>query len=101
MASAGKVAASEMQPMGMQPAEEQIAHQIADQQSIAVVASSAGQQTVAVYGCAGQTLKVVSLTGRQVAQVKIESPAQKVELNVQPGCYILKVGNVVRKVAVR
>ena len=57
-------------------------------------------QTVIVTGAQGQTLEVVSLTGRRVMTVKIDSPAQKVELNIPKGCYILKVGKVVRKVSV-
>ena len=58
-------------------------------------------QTVTVTGAQGQTLEVVSLTGRRVMTEKIESPAQKIELNVPKGCYILKIGKVVRKVTVR
>ena len=58
-------------------------------------------QTVIVTGAQGQTLEVVSLTGRCVKSEKIESPSQKIELNIPKGCYILKVGKVVRKVTVR
>ena len=58
-------------------------------------------QTVTVTGAQGQTLEVVSLTGRRVLTVKIETPAQRIELNIPKGCYILKVGKVVRKVSVR
>ena len=58
------------------------------------------QQTVIVSGAQGQTLEVVSLTGRRIMTVKIESPSQKVELNIPKGCYILKIGKVVRKVSV-
>lgn len=59
-------------------------------------------QTATISGGQGQTLEVISLTGRRVMAVKIESPAQKVELNNIPkGCYILKIGKVVRKVSVR
>ena len=57
--------------------------------------------TVNVQGASGMTLEVVSLTGRAVAQYKIESPAQRIELNLAKGCYILKVGKVVRKITVR
>lgn len=57
-------------------------------------------QTVTVAGAQGQVLEVVSLTGRRVMTVKIESPAQRIELNIPKGCYILKVGKVVRKVSV-
>ena len=57
--------------------------------------------TVNVQGASGMTLEVVSLTGRAVASYKIESPAQRIELNLPKGCYILKVGKVVRKITVR
>ena len=56
---------------------------------------------VSVQGGSGMTLEVVSLTGRAVANYKIESPAQRIDLNLPKGCYILKIGKVVRKVTVR
>lgn len=58
-------------------------------------------QIVTITGGQGETLEVVSLTGRRVMTVKIDSPAQRVELNVPKGCYILKIGKVVRKVAIQ
>ena len=58
-------------------------------------------QTVTISGAQGQTLEVISLTGRCVMSAKIESPTQRIDLNVPKGCYILKVGKVVRKVTVR
>lgn len=58
-------------------------------------------QTVYVNGAQGEELIVVSLTGRQVLKTKIESPAQRIDLNLPKGCYILKVGKVVRKIQVR
>jgi hypothetical protein len=61
---------------------------------------SVNGQTVTVTGAQGFTLEVVSLTGRKVMSVKIESPAQRVELNIPKGCYILKIGKVVRKVSI-
>ena len=74
-------------------AEEQI-----DELSINI---SVSQSTLYVTGASGMTLEVVSLTGRCITVVKIESPAQRVELNIPKGCYILKVGKVVRKVSIR
>ena len=59
------------------------------------------QSTVTVCGAAGQTLEVVSLTGKCLMTVHIESSSQRIELNIPKGCYILKVGKVVRKVSVR
>ena len=57
--------------------------------------------TLMVTGAEGCTLEVVSLTGKKVLTVEITSPAQKIELNIPKGCYIVKVGKVVRKVSVR
>lgn len=62
---------------------------------------SVNGQWVVINGAQGKTLEVVSLTGRRVMTFKIESPAQRVELNVPKGCYILKIGKVVRKVAIQ
>ena len=56
---------------------------------------------VSVKDASGMNLEVVSLTGRAVATYKIDGPAQRIELNLPKGCYILKVGKVVRKVTVR
>lgn len=59
------------------------------------------ERTVLVNGAQGQTMEIVSLTGRRVMTVKIESPAQRIELNIPKGCYILKIGKIVRKVSIQ
>lgn len=59
------------------------------------------QQTAIISGAEGKRLEVVSLTGRPMLSIKIESSVQTVELNIPKGCYILKVGNVVRKVTIK
>ena len=64
------------------------------------VGISVNGQTAYITGAQGETLEVVSLTGRQVMSVKIDCPNQRVELNISKGCYILKVGRVVRKIQV-
>ena len=58
-------------------------------------------QTVTISGAQGQTLEVISLTGRCVMSAKIQDPVQRIDLNVPKGCYILKIGKVARKVTVR
>ena len=58
-------------------------------------------RVVTVSGAQGEKLKVVSLTGRLVAEYNIDAPVQRVELNLSKGCYILKVGKVVRKVSIQ
>ena len=59
-------------------------------------------KTVTIIGATGMTMEIVSLTGRPVAQHKIESQSERIQLNnLQKGCYIIKVGKVVRKVTVQ
>lgn len=74
---------------------------VAEQMEEQVPTLSVEGSTVNVKDASGMTLEVVSLTGRAVASYKIEGPAQRVELNLPKGCYILKVGKVVRKITVR
>ncbi len=62
---------------------------------------SVSRSTVHIVNAEGQVMEVISLTGRHVMSVRIESPAQKIELtNIPKGCYIIKVGKVVRKIVV-
>lgn len=71
------------------------------EQTESQISVSVNGQIVYVNGAQGEILEVVSLTGRQIMSVKIENSAQRVELNVPKGCYILKVGKVVRKIQLR
>ena len=54
-----------------------------------------------VSGAEGQVLQIVTVTGNVVMHKRIDSPEQKIELNIPKGCYIVKVGKVVRRVYVR
>ena len=48
-----------------------------------------------------QQLETLSLTGKNMMSVKIEAATQRVELNNLPkGCYVVKVGKVVRKISI-
>jgi hypothetical protein len=76
--------------------EAAVSEQIDEQITITVV-----QSAVIVSGAQGELLEVVSLTGKKVLEVKVDSPSQRVELNSLKGCYILKVGKVVRKITLR
>lgn len=53
-----------------------------------------------VTGASGLTLCVYSITGVRVMNVKVEGADKCYNLNLQRGCYIVKVGNVVRKIAI-
>lgn len=54
-----------------------------------------------VTGAEGLTLEVIALTGKKVMSQAIVSPSQRIELNIPKGCYIVKVGNMVRKISIR
>ena len=64
------------------------------------ISITVNQSVLHVYGAEGQVMEVVSLTGRLITSIRIDSPAQRVELNIPKGCYILKIGKVVRKVSI-
>ncbi len=49
----------------------------------------------------GETLEIYNLTGVKVASIRIDSSDKAFSLNLQRGCYILKVGKVVRKISIR
>ena len=54
-----------------------------------------------VTGAAGQVLQVYNVAGVCVMSVKIESPDKRIDLNLPKGCYIVKVGKVVRKISIK
>lgn len=91
------MAAQAASPMVMKM-EMGVAEQMEQEKSVSI---SIDNNVVRVNGAVGMTLEVVSLTGRPVTTIKIDSPSQRVELNLPKGCYILKVGKVVRKVTLR
>lgn len=49
----------------------------------------------------GMSLQVFNLTGVRVANIRIDSNDKIISLNIPRGCYIMKVGKVVRKITVR
>ena len=72
--------------------------ELIDEQEVDVVYS---EGTLTVTGAEGLVLQVVTVTGNVVLHKRIDSPDQKIELNIPKGCYIVKVGKVVRGVYVR
>ena len=59
----------------------------------AKISISIHNSAIVVNGAAGSYMEVISLTGRKVTKVKIESNSQRIELNVIKGCYIVKIEN--------
>ena len=68
---------------------------------MSAVTLSVNGSKVHVTGAEGETLEVYNLTGVKVATIRIDSNDKTLSLNLQRGCYILKVGKVVRKISIR
>ena len=56
---------------------------------------------VRIQNADGMTLEVYNLTGVRVSLIKIDGSDKQITLNLSHGCYILRVGKVVRKVTIR
>lgn len=54
-----------------------------------------------VSGANGTILEVYNLTGSKVGTYRIDSNEKTFSLNLQKGCYILKIGDVVRKISIK
>ena len=68
---------------------------------LSAVTLSVNGSKVHISGADGEVLEVYNLTGVKVATIRIDSNDKTLNLNLQRGCYILKVGKVVRKVSIR
>lgn len=69
------------------------------QQNAAQIKLTVRGKSVRVQNASGLTMDVYSLTGAKVTSVKIDASDKSISLNVSQGIYIIKVGNVVRKVS--
>lgn len=54
-----------------------------------------------ITGAAGQELYIYNITGVRVMSLKIDGADKSYSLNLPKGCYIIKVGKVVRKISIR
>jgi len=68
---------------------------------ISAISLSVNGSKVHISGADGETLEVYNLTGVKVATIRIDSNDKSMTLNLQRGCYILKVGKLVRKISIR
>ena len=62
---------------------------------------SVSESTLHVTNAGGQTLYIYNVAGVRVMSIKVEGPDKRYELNLPKGCYIVKVGKVVRKISIR
>ncbi len=65
------------------------------------ISVSVDQSALHVTGAAGQVMQVYNVAGVCVATVKVDSDDKRYDLNLTKGCYIVKIGKVVRKISIR
>ncbi len=69
-----------------------------DFQQVSITVSTGG--VLHISGANGQVLQVYNVLGVKVASIKVEGNDKRIELPLKSGCYIVKVGDVVRKISV-
>ena len=65
------------------------------------ISISLNESVLHVTGANGQVLHVYNVAGVRVMSVKVEGADKRIELNLPKGCYIVKVGKVVRKISIQ
>ena len=56
---------------------------------------------VHIVGANGEVMEVFNLTGAKVATFRIDSSDKTFALNLPKGCYLIKVGKIVRKISIQ
>ena len=69
-----------------------------DFQQVAVTVH--GNGVLHVTGANGLVLQVYNVLGVRIASIKVEGNDKRIDLPLKSGCYIVKVGNVVRKISI-
>ena len=62
---------------------------------------SVSESVLHITGANGLVLQIFNVTGVRVMSIKVEGADKRYELNLPKGCYIVKVGKVVRKISIR
>lgn len=57
--------------------------------------------SVHIVGANGAVMEVFNLTGTKVATIRIDANDKTFALNLPKGCYLIKVGKIVRKISVQ
>ena len=82
------------------PVQARVAIDLIDIDTQTISISVVGN-TLHVVGAEDEPLAVYNVTGVRVMSVKVDGSDRHYTLNLPKGCYIVKVGNVVRKVSIR
>ena len=69
--------------------------------SVSGISLSIKDGNVHIVGANGEVMEIFNLTGTKVATIHIDSNDKTFALNLQKGCYLIKVGKIVRKISVQ
>lgn len=69
--------------------------------SVSGITLSVSGGNVHIVGANGEVMEVFNLTGTKVASIRIDSSDKTFALNLPKGCYLIKVGKIVRKISVQ
>ena len=69
--------------------------------SISAVCINVNGNTVRVSGTNGEDIEIFNLTGTKVTTIKTDTTGKTFTVNLPKGCYLLKIGKVVRKISIR
>lgn len=61
----------------------------------------AAESTLRITNANGMMLTIYNVAGVRVHAVKIEGMDKHIDINLPKGCYIVKVGKVVRKISIK
>lgn len=68
--------------------------------SLKVSSDNNGVTRLRVSNAMNQTLLIYDISGAPIKKIRVDGADKTYEFNLRKGCYIVKVGNVVRKVSV-
>ena len=63
--------------------------------------ATVSESTLRVTGASGLMLTIYNVAGVHVQSFRVEGADRHYELNLPKGCYIVKVGKVVRKISIK
>lgn len=65
------------------------------------ISLSVNESVLHVTGANGMVMHIYNVAGVRVMSVKVEGADKRIELNLPKGCYIVKVGKLVRKISIQ
>ena len=69
--------------------------------SISTINIEVNGNTVRVSGTNGENIEIFNLTGTKVTTIKTDTTGKTFSYNLPKGCYLVKIGKVVRKISIR